>query len=241
MQPTRLDLKVIRLLTPLQARPALVDAIDILSRNSLVNGFVFVVPLYLYWHFSEGERRRLAQRRLLIILLGMILGALASLLLQQLIRWPPPAVHPAVADVYSPLFRDNPNLNSFPSDSTLLFSTVAFGVAAWSSRLSMGLLTWLLVFVAPSKVFVGGHYPTDLLAGLLLGFCSVRLSSYLMDKLPRLENLASNQSVVFRLAIFFWLFEVGNELRDLRDIWHGAVHIPRHLGWLVAAVSQISA
>lgn len=229
MDPTSFDLKIIGLLARLQTEPALVDALDQLSHNALVNGFVFATPLFLFWHFAEGGRRWLAQRLLLTILLGTLIGVMASLLLQHVIQWPPPARHPAVGEIYAPQFREDLNPNSFPSDSTMLYSTVAFGTAAWSSRLAIGLLTWLLGFVAPAKIFVGGHYPTDILAGLLLGFCSIRLSNYLMGKFRPLENLASNDSALFRLLLFAWLFEVGNEFHDLASIGRALIHIPRHL------------
>jgi hypothetical protein len=47
IHPTSLDSKAIQLLTPFQAKPFCVDAADILSQNTLVNGLVFAVPLFL--------------------------------------------------------------------------------------------------------------------------------------------------------------------------------------------------
>ena len=93
----------------------------------------------------------------------------------------------------------------------------------------MGLLAWLLLFVAPARIFAGGHYPTDILAGLLLGFGSLRLVAYLMTKLRPVENLVSSQSRLFRLLLFLRLFEVGNGLRDLRDLMMCRIHIQSHL------------
>ncbi len=91
----------------------------------------------------------------------------------------------------------------------MLYSTVVFGVAAWSNGLSAGTLVWLFIFVAPAKAFVGGHYPTDILAGVFLGFLSYRLSNHLMMASPFLEALASNHGLPLAAALFVWLFEVG--------------------------------
>jgi branched-subunit amino acid permease len=45
-----------------QAKPFCVDAADILSQNSLVNGLVYAVPLFLLWHSADADQRSLAQR-----------------------------------------------------------------------------------------------------------------------------------------------------------------------------------
>jgi membrane-associated phospholipid phosphatase len=233
MHPTSLDLKAIQLLAPFQAKPFCVDAADILSQNSLVNGLVYAVPLFLLWHSADADQRSLAQRMMLTILIGTMIGALGSILLQQCIRRPPPAANPALASVYAFSFREyfrvHPNPNSFPSDSAMLYSTVAFGLAAWSHGLSVGLLAWLFIVVAPAKTFVGGHYPTDTLAGVFLGFLSYRLSDYLMMTSPFLEALASSQAPALAVALFAWLFEVGNEFRDVRQAVDGVWHIRRRL------------
>jgi membrane-associated phospholipid phosphatase len=233
MHPTSLDLKAIRLLAPFQAKPRCVDAVDILSQNPLANGLVYAVPLFLLWHSADVGQRALAQRMMLTILMGTMIGAFGSLVLQRCFRRPPPAVNPILASAYAFSFREyfrvHPNPNSFPSDSAMLYSTVAFGLAAWSHGLSIGLLAWLLIFVAPAKAFVGGHYPTDILAGLFLGFFSYRISDYLMMTSPLLEALASNQGPPLAAVLFAWLFEVGNEFRDVRQLVDGVWHIRRRM------------
>ena len=225
MTPTFLDLKLVQLLAPLQVKPFLVDAIDLLSQNALVNGFIYAAALFLFWHFSKDKGQVRVQRIMLTILIGTLLGALCSLALQQLIRWPPPAAYPPLKSLYvlhSPL---SPNSNSFPSDSAILYSTVAFGMAAWSRKLGMVLLGWLLIFIGPLRIFVGGHYPTDILAGVLIGFCSLQAAKALVRSLPRLESLASSQATIFRVIFFLWLFEVGNEFKDVSDLLHNVLHL----------------
>ena len=228
MEPASLDFRVIQSLAPFQSKPLLVDAVDKLSQNALVNGFVFIIPLFLIWHSAEPGRRWLAQRLLVAIVLATFIGILVSLVLQQFFRWPPPSSHPALIGIYNPIFQGNPNPNSFPSDSAILFSIVALGASAWNRNLGAGLLIWLLIFVAPVKIFVGGHYPSDIAAGLVIGFLSLRLSNYLVKRFQTIENLASNQAWPFRVGMFLWLFEIGNEFRDLTEILSSLHHIRRH-------------
>ena|SRR5579884_1862956 len=149
MQPTPFDWRVIHWISRYQSNYALVDISDTLSQNSLVNGFVFALPLFLFWF--RDDRRQQAQRRLLIVLLGTCIGAAISLVFQQFIRWPPPAA--ALKDVFA-FHSPNKNTSSFPSDSTILFSIVAIGAAEWNSAIMFGLFAWLLLVVEPLKIFV---------------------------------------------------------------------------------------
>lgn len=229
MDPTALDLRIIHWFAPLQARPLWVDAVNILSQNAIVNGFVFIVPLFLLWHSSESSRRSAAQRLIFVIALGTVIGALGSLLLRQFFAWPPPSVNPISRHFYNPIFRDNPNRNSFPSDSVMLYATVALGVALRRLRLGLGLLAWLVIFVAPSRIFVGGHYATDIIAGMLLGFFSLWFSHFLVQKTPALEKLAVARSLLVQVVLFLWVFEIGNEYRDFAAFVRGLMHIRRHL------------
>ena len=229
MQPTALDFEIIRALAPLQQNYFLVDSVDVLADSPLVNGFVFAVPWFLYWHFAEGGKRWLAQYLLLTSAIATGLGIMASLLLQQFFTWPPPAAHPLLKDIFTLAFQENLNPNSFPSDSTILFCIIALGTSTWNKKVSISLFTWLLLFVAPSKIFVGGHYPSDILAGLLIGLFSFWLARHLAGKIPPLEILAGSSSAALRILLFLFLFEVGNGFRDLRDILRTLIHVQRHL------------
>lgn len=229
MQPTALDIKIIQAIAPLQAHPFLVDAADALSENSLVTGFVFALPLFLFWHRSEPSGRTAAQRLIITVLLATAIGGLASILLQTAFRWPPPSSASATAGFYALQFHYNENPNSFPSDSTMLYSAVAFGVLSWNRLAGAGLLAWLLVFVAPVRVFVGGHYPSDIVAGLLLGFFSYRLAGYITRNSSAAESLARSSSPIVLAVLFVWLFEVGKGFADVRQIANALWHIRRHL------------
>jgi hypothetical protein len=231
MGPTILNLQVIQRLAPFQKMPLCVDIVDVLAKNPLANGLVYAVPLFLLWHSAGADQRALAQRMMLTSLIGTVIGALGSLLFQRRFRRLPPAANPALASAYAFCFREyfrvHPNPNCFPSDSAMLYSNVAFGVAAWNHGLCIGLLAWLFLFMMPAKTFMGGHYPTDIVAGVLLGFFSYQLAEHLMMTSRFLDALVSNQGLVLAVVLFAWLFEVGNEFRDVRHIADGAWHIGR--------------
>jgi len=224
MQPTRVDQWIIQSLRFVQAKPFWVEAIETLSYSPFSNGLVYATPLFLLLESSQGSRRGLVDRTILTILAATVIGTLGSLLLRRWVRWPAPASDPGLASVYAPQFREyfrvHPNPNSFPSDSAMLYFTVVLGTYVLSHWLSTALLVWLMIFVAPAKIFVGGHYATDVLVGLLLGLLAYSLSAWLMTACLR-PGTAFTHSGLLSLLEFCWLFEVGNELRDVRHIAGG--------------------
>jgi hypothetical protein len=59
MEPTRFDLAVIRLFAPLQSQPLWVDAFERLSKNALLNGFIFAVRGTGLLSIAGFEKRKL--------------------------------------------------------------------------------------------------------------------------------------------------------------------------------------
>ncbi|HUN33436.1 MAG TPA: phosphatase PAP2 family protein [Trebonia sp.] len=74
---------------------------------------------------------------------------------------------PFVADHFRPLFPHSPD-SSFPSETTGYFAAAAIPVLACWRRLGWALVA-IAIEVAFGCVFVGVHYVTDVLAGLLIG------------------------------------------------------------------------
>lgn len=69
----------------------------------------------------------------------------------------------------APLIYHSPIDSTFPSLHTALMSVVAFSYFYYHSRLATVLIILTLV-VGFARVFVGVHYPLDILGGFVLGF-----------------------------------------------------------------------
>jgi len=69
---------------------------------------------------------------------------------------------------------------SFPSDHAVMAGSVTAGVFLVSRRLGV-LSTVAAVAMALSRVYIGAHYPQDVLAGLLLG-AAVSIVGYLLAR-----------------------------------------------------------
>jgi membrane-associated phospholipid phosphatase len=85
------------------------------------------------------------------------------------------------------------------------------------------------VFVAPSRVFVGGHYPSDILAGLLVGLFASWLSQQITRNRRLFEALSVSSSPILFAMFFLWLFELGAGFTDVRQVANALWHIRQHL------------
>jgi undecaprenyl-diphosphatase len=125
---------------------------------------VAALALLIAW-LAPGPGRRRRQR--VAVMAGV--AAVAALVLAALIGHVHYRPRPfLVAAAHAHLLIAHGTDSSFPSDHTTLAFAVAVGLAplgaAWGALLGL-----FAVWVAVARVFVGVHWPSDVLAGALLG------------------------------------------------------------------------
>jgi undecaprenyl-diphosphatase len=87
---------------------------------------------------------------------------------------------PFVEQNFTPLIPHNAD-NGFPSDHALLAGAAASIVSFYDKR--KGLYLWLIAFfVGLSRIFVGVHHITDILASFLIAFISALIIFFVQRK-----------------------------------------------------------
>lgn len=138
----------------------------------VVAGFL----LFLFWGKSkEGLVKK-------YYLAGAAIGAIifSRAILTEIIRWvwfrPRPFIDHAVNSLIA-----HANTGSFPSGHAAFFFALATVVYLYNKKLGI----WFYFFSVPmviSRVFVGVHYPSDILAGALIGIFCGWLVYYLFNQ-----------------------------------------------------------
>jgi undecaprenyl-diphosphatase len=143
----------------------------LLSQTELLKGGLALAVIWWLW-FSMREDSRALRGRLLATLAGGAVAALISRLLSDVLPFRTRPFHEARLPFHPPLTESLNQLrdfSSFPSDHASLFTALSVGVLFCSRRAGIFLLFWTFVVVLTPRLYLGLHYPTDILAGAALG------------------------------------------------------------------------
>jgi undecaprenyl-diphosphatase len=200
--------------------PFLDDMVESAIDHNLLGGFCYAAALFVFWVRSCASDGPDARRRVLVIFVGSAVAIALTLVAGHALSWVPPWRHPQLFAVFAHRFKPSTNTNSFPSQSTALYSAVAAGVYSLEKR--TGLLLWagVALLVAIPRMYVGGHYPSDVLAGLVLGLAGYAVARLVLaGYLIPVERLFADRNrlrPLWQALIFTWILEVAVEFRDYR-------------------------
>lgn len=225
LAPTRFDLWLADRLAHLLGRHPLFDfTVQNGIRLSLFGGFGFAAALFVLWVHARQPGNGIIRRRLVTTLVGSLVAIALTAFAGMLIAWSPPARSPGLALLYLQYVGPDPNINSFPSQSTALYAAVSAGV--YSFRRLVGWLLWagVLLLVALPRMYEGGHWASDILAGVVLGLTGYAVARYLFESsfvtyADRAFEARSIVRVFAEIGVFAWILEVALEFRDV--VWAG--------------------
>ena len=170
------------------------------ASNASINFAIFIANDLLYcmillfaWFWLRGNYDTKKQ-----ILKAFIFTSIAILVSQCIshVYYHP---RPFVMEVGRTLIYHAPN-GSFPSDHMLIFSTIAFSYLFSAQRKLGGFLLIMAWLVAWSRVYLGVHFPLDMLGAFLLAFA---LNFFGLT----LWNLYKDKIMQWVLTIHFYLFK----------------------------------
>lgn len=197
---------------------------------------VKTLPLVLcivwLWFLNDSEEVQSRRRnRLASALLGMFLALVVSRLLQNVMPHMPRPMHTAGLDLIVPIGASMDELrgwSSFPSDHAAMSWAISYGISRESRRLGICAFAWTIVVICLPRVFSGFHFPSDLIAGGLIGVACVYLVTRLVPQPLKLRIPLQDRPYgksVFYTATFAVLFWVATMFGDVRTISKGIFEV----------------
>lgn len=159
----------------------------------IANDLLYCMILLFAWFWLRGNYDTKKQ-----ILKAFIFTSIAILISQCIshVYYHP---RPFVMEVGRTLIYHAPN-GSFPSDHMLIFSSIAFSYL-FSAQRKLGVFLLIMAWlVAWSRVYLGVHFPLDMLGAFLLAFA---LNFFGL----KLWNLYKDKIMQGALTIHFYLFK----------------------------------
>jgi membrane-associated phospholipid phosphatase len=193
--------------------------------DHLVSTWIFAAAFYVFWTIDDS-RTACRRIRLFQIVLAFAIAVLITLIIRPWIAWPAPVLNPAFRDLYPTYFWNNGNSNCFPSHATLAYFMVAVGLWPLNRRVSVALSVVVLALISLPRVYLGGHYPIDILASLVLVIAVLGLvwrcpiPSPLVDWL----NRKAAEATVRKFLLILWVFELGEGFGGSSTILNKVAH-----------------
>ncbi|MDH1726412.1 phosphatase PAP2 family protein [Acinetobacter johnsonii] len=159
----------------------------------IANDLLYCMILLFAWFWLRGNYDTKKQ-----ILKAFIFTSIAILISQCIshVYYHP---RPFVMEVGRTLIYHAPN-GSFPSDHMLIFSSIAFSYL-FSAQRKLGVFLLIMAWlVAWSRVYLGVHFPLDMLGAFLLAFA---LNFFGL----KLWNLYKEKIMQWALTLHFYLFK----------------------------------
>ncbi len=215
------DLRVYKWLFAFVHRcPGLDSTLRHLVNDDFLKGGIIMAIFWWQWFRKDknaGERREFLFFAFVSSAAAVVLGRLLALMVPYQARpgqnplcdFPFPATAPG----------DLPrSWNSFPSDHSILFFCLAASLCMVSNRAGIFALCHAIFVICVPRIYMGYHYPSDIVAGALLGIAvayTVRIAK-LRKWVARPALLwMERHTASFYAVAFLWTFEVTELFRTL--------------------------
>jgi membrane-associated phospholipid phosphatase len=193
--------------------------------SNLFKGGILMAAYWWFW-FSPDADRRLRHRHIVI---GAIAGAIIALALNRALavtlpfRLRPmymPGIGYHAPSI--PIVFDLENWSSFPSDSATFWFALSFGLFRLHRPVGVLAMIYSTLWMCLTRLYLGIHYPSDLIAGALLGTGVVWGTGAVLKArgaplLARVVAAEARYPQVFYVTAFLISYENATMFDDVRN------------------------
>ena len=219
-----LDVSIIQWLNQYsQMYPILDRLIAVTIRFDLFRAEVIVALLWWAW---MGTRTRLVTDDLFLVrtILGITVAIAVARGLQNFLLYRPRPLHDQALDFRVPLGGPEDTLedwSSFPSDHAVLIAALVVAVLLLNRSLGILAAIWAACVVLLPRVYLGLHYPSDIVGGAIVGMVIMLAAQWL--PLPRrlgpiLMDLEDQHRGLAYAAFFVFSFFCATMFDDVRQL-----------------------
>jgi undecaprenyl-diphosphatase len=190
--------------------------VEFMAADNLLKGGVFAVIFWYLW-FKAGSDNPAKRVQLIVTLISVFFVMVITLGLAGLAPFRQrPFLNPELKfNSLIPFNEMLKQLSSFPSDHAALFTSLATGFYFVSRKTGVITMLFAFIYILFPRLYLGYHYPTDILAGTVIG---VSITAF-FSRSVALKNIISKTILHFSInypAYFYaFLFVVTYQIADL--------------------------
>lgn len=201
------------------------NIISYIIGNNLIKGAVIVSVLWYFW-FKKSKQLNYNRERIIIGLAASIIAIITSRVLTLFLPFRNrPFQTPNLHFVwpYGMAPKGLETWSSFPSDHAVLFFSLSTCLFFISKKAGIFCYIYTLLVICFPRVYVGFHYPTDILGGAIIGVIITLLIS--IDKIskPLIQTVfrfSSKYTGLFYVLFFLLTYQISNLFDESLDLLH---------------------
>ena len=206
------------------------QVIGSIAGNNLFKGGLLIAILWGLWFTRSDRGQEQIRKSILVIFVGTFVGLFITRVLVDILPFRPRPIHNAALPIVLPCGISKEMLKdyamSFPSDHATLFFGLATGIFLISRRMGFLVVAYVFLNMFLLRVYLGAHYPTDIIVGGLIGAVSVMLANtpfvkrHIVDKI---FDVSLKYPRIFYGIFFLVSYQTATLFDDSRKLASGAL------------------
>jgi undecaprenyl-diphosphatase len=216
------DLYVLHLVNGFAGRPLLDEIVQILASNPLPRVAVLAIPYVILWQVHKDDKSR---AKLIAALFGPLLAIAVARLLSVAFPFEVRPMYAHISGFHALAVTDQVDIESysaFPSDTSAYAIAFTLGLVPVNRIAGLAITLLSMVMFSLSRIYLGAHYPSDVLVGWVIGVACFALTTLPVARRAgaAVLRLESNHQAAFYSIGLLSLYELGEVLYNVRKFFH---------------------